>query len=101
MIADRVAREHVSKLRVVYRPVTDDLADGSKQLGEKQSVELVDWDDETHDGDIVRVRGTTDDGREVIAPLPEAHQATVRTRDDSDSPFGSLGWVQHIEGVRR
>lgn len=87
-------------IRVVYKPVTDDLPNGSKHLGDEQSEHLTEFEFERHDGEIVRVRGETDDGRDVISPTPDSHKSTVRGRDADKGTFSlSLGWVQRIEGV--
>jgi hypothetical protein len=90
-------------IRVVYRPVTDDLPDNAKRLGDEQHETLTEWEWERNsDGDIVRVRGQTAAGRDVIAPVPEYHKSSVRARDAGDEgTFNlNLGWVQRLEGVQ-
>jgi hypothetical protein len=88
-------------IRVVYRPVTDDLPNGSKHLGDEQTETLTEWEwERTDDGEIVKVRGTTDSGRDVIAPVPEYHLSTVRARDGDGTYNLNLGWVQRLEGVK-
>lgn len=88
-------------IRVVFCPVTDDLPNGSKHLGDEQTEDLTEWDWERNDdGDIIRVRGSTDDGRDVIAPVPHYHKSTVRARDGDGTFDINLGWVQRLEGVK-
>ena len=86
-------------IRVVYRPVTDDLPNGSKRLGDEQTATLTDYEFDRHDGRIVGVTGTTDDGRDVTAPTPDAGRATVRARDGDGTYNLHLGWVERLEGV--
>ena len=88
-------------IRVVYRPVTDDLPGQRKILGDEETVELVEFEGETHDGEIVKVRGRTEDGLDVISPTPEYHKATVRAREADEGTYNqNLGWVQRLEGVK-
>jgi hypothetical protein len=87
-------------IRVVYRPVTDDLPDGSKHLGDEQTATLTDFTFDRRDGRIVGVTGTTDGGRDVTAPTPESGGATVRARDDDGTYNLHLGWVERLEGVK-
>jgi len=93
--------QRFESIRVYYRPVTDDLPNGSKHLGDEQSVDLTEWEFEENDaGDVTYVRGTTADGRDVYAPVPNHHKSTVRARDRDEGAYRiHLGWVQDICGV--
>jgi len=87
-------------IKVVYRPVTDGLPNGSKHLGDEQTETLTDFTFDRHEGRIVGVTGTTDAGRDVIAPTPESGGATVRARDGDGTYNLHLGWVERWEGVK-
>jgi len=87
-------------IRVVYRPVTDDLPGNRKILHDEESVDLVEFKPEHHNGNIVRILGRTADGKEVISPTPESNGCSVRARNASGESYSQhLGWVQRLEAI--
>ena len=93
-----MAGSKYAAVRVVFRPVTDDLAGNRKILHAEESIELVEFEGEAHNGDIVRIHGRTEDGMDVIVSTPESAQRSVRAREGG-GPYSSLGCVERIEGV--
>lgn len=85
-------------LRVVYRPATSDLPNGSLEFDEPESVNLVDWD-ELEAGEYAgrRVRGRTADGVDVVVFLGSGR---VRTREGDSGTFATFaGYVDELRGV--
>lgn len=85
------------RLRVTYRPVDQDLPDGSMSFGEPENIEL----------DVSRVNsgravGEADDGRMVSTPLTRCGRRDVRCRaaDRDEGAFRTkLGSMRNVDVV--
>ena len=99
---DETTDEYES-VRVVYRPVVDNPENGPKQYGDEQSITVTGWYFTTDSSDNpVKLCGTTNDGKDVIAPTAYADGSTLRVRDSEYQYelFDSVGCVERIEGVQ-
>ena len=87
------------RLRVTYRPRTQDLKAGRLSFGDPETVEF-----EVTRANDVHATGQADDGRMVSTPLTRGGNNTVRARsaDRDQGAFRStLGSLQSAEVVSR
>lgn len=86
-------------LRVAYRPVERDLADGSTHYGDERTIDLVDFE-EVGGGEYSgrHIVGEATDGRDVVVFLGSGR---VRARGkDFDGTFEQfLGYADELRGV--
>lgn len=84
-------------LRVVYRPVSRDLANRSTHFGDEECIDLVEFE-EVRDTQFGRhVVGTAADGRDIVVWLGSGR---VRARDGDEGTFDqNLGKVDRLKGL--
>lgn len=88
-----------TRLRVVYRPVSSDLPNGSMHFDDEEHVDLVDFEELENQNGGTYVRGTTEDGRDVVVRLGGRKEVRARPAGDDGTFSNMLGYRQRLKGV--